>query len=255
MKKSNFGETLRREREMRGVSLEEIATATRISPRFLDALENERWDHLPGGVFNRGFVRAVARFLGLDEENLVAEYALATNDKPEVAVWAVNQKPRRRVAPFLVLALLVAMAAGAFFAWLEAGPMVGPWLAEFWDRTASSRSAAGVAASEPAPVPQAAPAPATESSASEPLVLTLETISSVKVTVIADGRTLFDDRLRAGEKKRFEAREKFEVRAGDAHAVFLELNGQVAPSLGQPGQPGSVTLTRADLKPQEGAPH
>ncbi len=250
MKKSTFGETLRREREMRGVSLEEIATATRISTRFLDALENERWDHLPGGVFNRGFVRAVARFLGLDEENLVAEYALATNDKPEVAVWAVNQKARRRVAPFLVLALLVTMAAGAFFAWMEAGPMLGPWLFAFWDRAAASQRTAGAAASELAPV-QSPVSPLME----EPLILTLETIRSVKVTVVADGRTLFDERLRAGEKKRFEAREKFEVRADDAHAVFLELNGQVAPSLGQPGQPGSVTLTRADLRPPEGVSH
>ena len=72
MAKSSFGEHLKREREMRGVSLQEISTATRISTRFLDALETEQWDRLPGGVFNRGFVRAVAHFLGLDEESLLA---------------------------------------------------------------------------------------------------------------------------------------------------------------------------------------
>ena len=68
MTKGTFGETLKREREMRGVTLDEIAAATRIATRFLKAMENEEWDKLPGGVFNRGFVRAVARFLGLDEE-------------------------------------------------------------------------------------------------------------------------------------------------------------------------------------------
>ena len=77
MTKGTFGENLKREREMRGVSLEEISTATRIATRFLRAIENEQWEQLPGGVFNRGFVRAVARYLGLDEENIVAEYALA----------------------------------------------------------------------------------------------------------------------------------------------------------------------------------
>ncbi|HEV1993344.1 MAG TPA: helix-turn-helix transcriptional regulator, partial [Candidatus Acidoferrum sp.] len=87
MEKTTFGEHLRREREMRGVSLEEISAATRIGVRFLEALENEQWDRLPGGVFNRGFIRAVARFLGLDEEGLVGEYALLTHDKPEKAVW------------------------------------------------------------------------------------------------------------------------------------------------------------------------
>ena len=48
---------------------------------FLQAIEDEQWDQLPGGVFNRGFVRAVARYLGLDEENIVAEYA---GNEPEV---------------------------------------------------------------------------------------------------------------------------------------------------------------------------
>lgn len=63
---------------MRGVSLEEIAVATRISTRFLEALEKEQWSELPGGVFNRGFIRSVSKYLGLDEDDMVAEYALET---------------------------------------------------------------------------------------------------------------------------------------------------------------------------------
>src|ERR1700681_4304904 len=87
MTKGTFGESLKREREMRGVSLEEISAATRIATRFLQAIENEQWDQLPGGVFNRGFVRAVAHYLGLNEENIVAEYVLAVNDRQSVPVW------------------------------------------------------------------------------------------------------------------------------------------------------------------------
>jgi len=78
MSSTPFGDHLKREREMRGVTIGEIAAATRISERFLEALENEHWDRLPGGAFNRGFVRSVARFLGLDEESMVAEYVLET---------------------------------------------------------------------------------------------------------------------------------------------------------------------------------
>jgi len=84
MPSTPFGEHLKREREMRGVSLEEVSAATRISPRFLEAIENERWDELPGGVFNRGFIRSIARFLGLDEDGLVAEYALETKGALDV---------------------------------------------------------------------------------------------------------------------------------------------------------------------------
>src|ERR1700733_12846439 len=103
MTKAGFGEHLKREREMRGVSLDEICAATRISTRFLEALENEEWERLPGGVFNRGFVRAVARFLGLDEEGFVAEYALALSEiaaAPTHANFAVQQQPQTRWLPW-----------------------------------------------------------------------------------------------------------------------------------------------------------
>jgi cytoskeletal protein RodZ len=84
MPSTPFGEHLKREREMRGVSLEEVSAATRINTRFLEAIEHEKWDELPGGAFNRGFIRAIARFLGLDEDGLVAEYALETKGALDV---------------------------------------------------------------------------------------------------------------------------------------------------------------------------
>ena len=120
MAKGTFGEHLKREREMRGVSLDEISTATRIGTRFLEAMENEQWERLPGGVFNRGFVRAVARFLGLDEENLVAEYALAAQDRTDLAAATLRTPPpstNGRRPLWLVVLLLVALAAGGWFAW------------------------------------------------------------------------------------------------------------------------------------------
>ena len=70
MARGEFGGRLKREREMREVSIEELTKATRISVRFIEALENEDWEKLPGGVFGHGFVRSIARYLGLDEEGL-----------------------------------------------------------------------------------------------------------------------------------------------------------------------------------------
>src|ERR1700736_5096305 len=77
MAKGSFGELLKREREMREISLNELTVATRVPLRFLEAFENEDWAKLPGGIFNRGFVRAIARYLGLSEEHFLAEYDLA----------------------------------------------------------------------------------------------------------------------------------------------------------------------------------
>ncbi len=75
-----FGEKLRKQRERRGIELEAISNTTKISTRMLRALEDENFDQLPGGVFNKGFVRAYARQIGLNEEQAVAEYLEALRD-------------------------------------------------------------------------------------------------------------------------------------------------------------------------------
>jgi len=71
---ANFGETLKRERELRKISLREVTEATKIGLRYLEAMEGNHFDQLPGGVFNKGFIRAYAKFIGLDPETLVNVY-------------------------------------------------------------------------------------------------------------------------------------------------------------------------------------
>ena len=111
MSKDSFGESLKRERELRGVTLDEISLATRISTRFLRAIENERWDELPGGVFNRGFVRAMARYIGLDEESTVAEYVLAVSETastPAVTSSPPVVTPERPWLAWILVAVVLA---------------------------------------------------------------------------------------------------------------------------------------------------
>lgn len=111
MARGNFGERLKRERELREVTLEEITQATRIGPRFLEALENEEWDKLPGGVFNRGFVRSIAHYLGLGEEAFLAEYDLAHGAHAEQQAQKHVQKIEDRIPP-TPFWIPVAMVAG-----------------------------------------------------------------------------------------------------------------------------------------------
>ncbi len=75
-----FGEKLRQQRERRGISLDAISTTTKISTRMLRAIEDEHFDQLPGGVFNKGFIRAYARQVGLDEEEVVTDYLTALRE-------------------------------------------------------------------------------------------------------------------------------------------------------------------------------
>jgi cytoskeleton protein RodZ len=91
-----FGEKLQREREMRGITLDEIAKATKIGTRSLRALEQEDFNKLPGGIFNKGFVRAYARYLGIDEEQAVADY-MAAIEEPESAPVSIDNEQLKKI--------------------------------------------------------------------------------------------------------------------------------------------------------------
>jgi cytoskeleton protein RodZ len=271
MSSTPFGEHLKREREMRGVSLEEISAATRISTRFLDAIEREQWDQLPGGVFNRGFIRAIGRFLGLDEDSLVAEYALETRDAAPPRIVQEysgdsSGKPWLAIAIFGVL--VVALAAGSWFAIAHYGVRVGTLLhgrpsastADAQKPAVSPDSVGARSAADPSAGPPASgdPAATGNGSAGGPsgeLTLKLEAGKSAEVKVAADGATVFDGHIEAGEVKQLRARESFEISSSEASALFLELNGQTVPPIGMPGQTGNVTLTRKDLRPYGGGTH
>lgn len=93
-----FGEKLRKQREQRGITLEAISSTTKISTRMLRALEEERFEQLPGGVFNKGFVRAYARQVGLNEEESIADY-LAALSESQIKSQAVAPDLRGGKAP------------------------------------------------------------------------------------------------------------------------------------------------------------
>ena len=109
---ASFGSNLRREREMRGVPLEEIAGATKISVRALEALESEEFAKLPGGIFTRSFIRSYARYLGLDEETVLGEYQAVAPTTEDIDLSRMTQSkpnPAKESARTPLLGLLIAM--------------------------------------------------------------------------------------------------------------------------------------------------
>jgi cytoskeleton protein RodZ len=275
MTKDTFGESLKREREMRGVTLEEISAATRIATRFLRAIENEEWNQLPGGVFNRGFVRAVARYLGLDEESTVAEYTLAVGDRPTIPVWTGSPPavaPQQPWLAWIIVALVVlALVAGSWFggrrflAW-RASRRAGQTASASAQTSPSSTGAVEQNAADPGfantglPTPGAqdasssAPALAADSTtpaistATDQFELKIVADKRTKVTVVADQDVVYDGTMKASENHFFSAKDHFQVTAKDAGAVHIELNGKPMAPVGLPGHAGKVTLTRNDLK-------
>jgi cytoskeletal protein RodZ len=84
----SFGQALRRERELRRISLREVAHATKIRLRYLEAMERNDFECLPGGLFNRGFVRAYCEHIGIDPEAMVNAYLLEQRTEAETAATA-----------------------------------------------------------------------------------------------------------------------------------------------------------------------
>jgi cytoskeleton protein RodZ len=246
MATGNFGERLKRERELREVSPNEVVVATRISLRFLEALENEDWDKLPGGIFNRGFVRAIARYLGLNEEDLLAEYDLAHGEQSEVQAAEENRipaPPRWIVVAIAFGALAVAVAVGA------AG-VYG------WRRYSAYRHASQSPAviSQPlgAAQPVSSPAGHPPRANSAALNLSVSTSAATRVRILADGKVVLDSEIPAGQNRHFSAETAFEVTAADSSAVLLELNGQTMPPVSSPGASGTIVLSQKDLRPAPG---
>ena len=94
----SFGEKLKLEREKRKITLEEISSSTKIGTRMLQALEEEKFNQLPGGIFNKGFVRAYAHVLGLDEDQAVADYLQASGEAAPVGPEAPGRDAARENA-------------------------------------------------------------------------------------------------------------------------------------------------------------
>jgi cytoskeleton protein RodZ len=275
MTKGSFGELLKRERELREVTLNEVTVATRIPPRFLEAFEREDWETLPGGVFNRGFVRAIARYLGLDEENLLSEYDLAYGEQrpamsglgedpiPSPPKWAVAG------AGIVILLLLAGVVWGSVYGWHRFEARRAAKRAALTASAASAVSApvtgqasapstapaAGPNAALPTPQPPAANATDPAANSADPnssnpqrLDLAVTTTGQTRVRVVADGRVVLDSRLPAGEKRRLFAKNQFVVSAAHPAVVLLELNGQAMPPLTSVGASGTMVLSQKDLR-------
>ncbi len=284
----SFGENLRREREMRGVTLEEISAATRISVRFLQAIESEEFPKLPGGIFSRSFVRSYARYLGLDEEHILSEYQLVAEPREDFSLKRLGlTRPARdgksSRSPVLTFVVAGVFLAGGYAVYhysrrvnesvIQNAARVAAAPAPNQPQTGSAPAtpaAPPAAAATPAPVPTSGVEPSTQGSSEagtappspstpepdaakpaepkEGLVLQVAATERVWVGVQADGRTALQRILNPHEVETVKARQFFDVTIGNAEGIILTLNGETLKPLGRRGEVKSVHLTYDDLK-------
>jgi cytoskeleton protein RodZ len=248
---ASFGEELRREREIRGISLKEIADATKISKRFLDAIERNDHKTLPAPVFTRGFVREYARYLGLNAEEMVNRYnfASANDDRiekppqvekyPQQPVRDISPKPARKRG---IPPVYARVDRNALFAVLIAIVLAGvAWWAVQYRRSEPDAAADPgpiVTATTSTTVSAAIPSPPKPAATDDSMLrLVVEVIDDSWVSLDADGKSVVNDELRKGDRRTFEASETFRFRTiGNAAGLKLTLNGALIPTLGDDGE-------------------
>jgi cytoskeletal protein RodZ len=237
---ASFGENLRRERELRGISLREIADATKISVRFLKALEEDRVDLLPGGLFPKAFIRQYARHLGLDAERYVAEFLYVAGERPSTSpVPPLEPRPVPRGLIFFG----VVVAAGVILSLKLGGA-----------RERDLRPAPVTAAS-PAPAPPTtepsegvAPPLATAVSTPDGLVLTLKAQQDCWVEARADGQTVLNRVLVGGETATLEAHGQIVLSVGNAGGLAFRVNDRPGVPLGKSGEvKRNIVITRDNI--------
>jgi cytoskeleton protein RodZ len=263
----DFGRTLREARERRGLSLRQIASATKISLITLEALERNDIARLPGGIFSRAFVRSYALEVGLDPEQTIQEFI---GQFPQDSVTAGHpatgqvedheavESDRRMAATFLRL-IFVSIPVAAIVA----------YFATAGRRAAVVRQVFGVHASEPAaaPKPVATPPPAAaeaadtdapvlvdrEAIAPDPpavdsLVVQVKAVQRSWVSAIVDGQRAVQRVFQPGDEQTLNVRRDIVLTAGDGGAITVMLNGAAAKPIGPSGQTATARLNLANFR-------
>lgn len=243
----SFGEWLRRQREMREISIRDIAERTKISLRYLEAMEADRFDLLPAPIFAKGFLREYARYVGLSPDEVVNHYLAVHQpeevDEPGDQTLVQMERRRRRKGRswtwglFLLLAGALLLALVAVFSWLNERRQSAPAAVVTPPQVAAPAEPA-VQAVQPTPPP---PAPVPESPRA-PIEVTLDFSADCWVRVTADGKTVIEEQRVQGESLQFEAQKTVVVKLGNAAAADIQVNGSPFPFEKKPNQVVELTI-------------
>jgi cytoskeleton protein RodZ len=278
----SFGEKLKQEREKRKITLEQISVSTKIGTRMLQALEEDKFNQLPGGIFNKGFVRAYSRFVGLDEDQTVADYLQASGDAPAVSteiashedvarentenvghLQASTDSPPRQI-PWGLFAATLLVIALALYLWShyrhehsrQSASMTPTATASSPAMQSSSEMSGGVTgrvtgkdSRTGSPILGSAPSAAavkTPQNVSAAVAgefnVAIQAREESWVSIAADGRTITSELLDAGSERSVNGRKEIIVKIGNAGGVDLKFNGKKLDTVGEFGEVKTVTF-------------
>jgi len=219
---ASLGQELKKERELRGVSLKEIADSTKISLRLLSALEDDKLDMLPGKFFIKGIIRSYAKYLGLEEESVLNMYYEKSllqeqsfeDERKKEKRHLVIPKDARKLLLYVIISItlfLVLFAIYYFFLKKE-------------KRVSLEKTQIPAIHQEEKSIPP--PASFVEESVPEKKEINLEIsfIEKTWIQVYVDGVLKLDGIKNSGEKVKIEAFEELLIHLGNAGGLTYTLN-------------------------------
>jgi cytoskeleton protein RodZ len=242
----SFGSWLRQQREIRNISLREISDNTKIGLRYLEALEEDRFEVLPASIFAKGFLREYAKYVGLDPDEVVNFYLTAeqryriergddiSGVLPLPTGGSTVVPPRGRHLEWVLLALggiIIVLAAAGIFWWVRHHGQTRKNLPQ------AEATPSTIAPVAPPPAPNLAPPAPAVVNPNAPIVVTLSFTAECWVeAVVDDDRNIGELRVQ-GESMRIEARDSVLLKTlGNAPAVRVDVNGRplkLPPGVGQ----------------------
>ena len=263
------GQDLRNARQRKGEDLAKISSVLKIRKDYLDALEESKFDTIPGRAYTIGFVRAYSQYLGLDPRECVERLKMEIAGRSEGREANVQvSSPRERKLPpggmWLAIFLLIAMVYGAYYLFVAVNHMASPSVTPVPERLAAQvglapneTSAAAPLrplATEPSPVPSAAPLPPGQRYGAQNAGsrLTLLVHRPTRVLIQGSNNTLLLNRLlQVGDSYLVPNMSGVTLTTPDGGAVELILDGG---SLGYAGKDG-VVAEGLSLNPQDVQDH
>ncbi|HEV2440201.1 MAG TPA: RodZ domain-containing protein [bacterium] len=254
-----IGERLRSARTARGLTFDDIEAETRIKGHYLDALEREAWDELPGATYVRGFLASYARQLGISVDEILGLYPsgrVSSVPVPRpVEVRLTPGNPQSRLRRIVTATAVVFVAGAVVLGYVLVGQLrqfaatrprpettnpPQPARAMPGVTPTSGGQPAGAAPATPGStagqtVTGTTPAGVVPPTGGQPIVVTAQATDRSWVRVVSDGSVVYEGFLSAGDHQVWQGQHQVSVRVGNASALDLSVNGQSVGRLGNPG--------------------
>lgn len=247
-----LGEKLRQAREARGIKISEVAEQTRIAPLYLESIDNDDYRALPGGIFNRGFVKSYAKYVGIDEQEALLDYARLLNetegnDVEEVRTYRpqvlTDDNANHSMIPTIIVAAIVLglMTGGVLF--------LVSYLRQPTPHSSESEQAKpninitniNAVAETEKPVETVSAAPKIDISKIEFKAIN----DAISLRSAVDGNAASDENISAGSTKTFEPKTSLKLSYSGYRAPFAQLtiNGKPITLPPQTAKPIAFEIT------------